>query len=231
MAVLLIAAEALEFAGLLKYCRNVKPLSWPVHWARTAQLNGRELWMAANGAGGLRAAQVVDIAKAAGGPEVVCSVGFCGGLNPDLKAGDIFVAERVQTSAGEYAVVKPQSPRAHHIGVLASIDRVAQTVQEKAELRARGAAAVEMEAGGVVARAAELGLEACCVRAVTDLAGESFGMDFNSMLREDGRFGTMRLIAAACRRPLSTLPELWRLGKRSRLASRNLGEFIAHCRF
>ena len=228
---LLIAAEALEFSGLLKYCRNVKPLGWPVHWARAAQLNGRELWMAANGAGGLRAAQVVDIAKAAGEPEVVCSVGFCGGLSPELQAGDIFVAERVQTGGHEYTVMKPESLRAHHIGVLASVERVAQTIEEKAELRAGGAAAVEMEAGGVVARAAELGLPACSVRAVTDLAGESFGVDFNSMLREDGRFGTMRLIAAACRRPLSTLPELWRLGRRSHLASRNLGEFIAHCRF
>jgi len=154
MAVLLIAAEALEFRGLLKHCRNVKPLSWPVHWARRAELNGRELWLAANGAGAQRAARVVDIAKAAGEPEVVCSVGFCGGLSADLKAGDIFVAERVQACGHEYGVMKPQSPKPHHIGILASIDRVAQTVEEKAELRARGAAAVEMEAGGVVARAA-----------------------------------------------------------------------------
>jgi hypothetical protein len=88
-----------------------------------------------------------------------------------------------------------------------------------------------MEAAGIAARAAELGLPFYCIRSVTDLAEENFSFDFNAALRADGRFGTMRLIAAACRRPLKLLPELLRLRRRSRLAAGTLGEFIAHCRF
>jgi len=64
-----------------------------------------------------------------------------------------------------------------------------------------------------------------------DLAEEDFHFDLNCALRADGRFDTMRLIAASCRRPLSLLPELLRLGKRCRIASRTLGEFVADCRF
>jgi adenosylhomocysteine nucleosidase len=228
---LLIAAEPREFRGLLKFCRKVRTLAWPVHWARAAEMKGREVLLVANGAGAARAAKAVDVASSFGGIEWICSMGYCGALDDGMTVGAIFVAERVQTDQGVYVAARPRSARPHVTGLLASIDRVAQTVEEKRELRARGASAVEMEAAGVAAKAAELHLPFYCIKSVTDLAGESFGLDLNSALLSDGRFGTMRLIAAACRRPLSLLPELARLGSRSRAASQTLGEFVADCRF
>lgn len=228
---LLIAAEPREFSGLLRFCRNVKRLGWPVHAAWSADLNGREVLLVANGAGRRRAAEAVDVASSMGKLDLICNMGFCGALENGMEIGDIFVAGRVQTGDAEYAAVKPQSTRPHHAGVLASIDRVAQTAGEKRDLRARGASAVEMEAAGVAAKAAELGVPFYCVRSVTDLADEGFRLDFNAALRPDGRFDTMRLIAASCRRPVSLLPELVRLGRRCRTASRTLGEFVADCRF
>jgi len=228
---LLIAAEPREFSGMVQFCRNLKPLAWPIYSARSADLNGREVLLVANGAGRRRAAQAVDVASSMGKLNLICNMGFCGALESGMKIGDIFVAERVQTGDAEYAAVKPQSTRPYHTGVLASIGHVAQTAEEKSALRERGASAVEMEAAGVAARAAQLGVPFYCVRSITDLADESFGLDFNAALRPDGRFDTMRLIAASCRRPLSLLPELLHLGMRCRTASRALGEFVADCRF
>ena len=228
---LLIAAEPREFSGLVQFCRNVKRLGWPVYSARSADLNGREVLLVANGAGRRLAAQAVDVASSMGKLDLICNMGFCGALESGMEIGDIFVAGRVQGGDAEYVAVTPQSTRPYHAGVLASIDRVAQTAGEKSELRARGASAVEMEAAGVAAKAAQLALPFYCVRSVTDLANETFLLDFNAALRPDGRFDTMRLIAASCRRPLSLLPELLRLGKRCRIASRTLGEFVADCRF
>ena len=228
---MLIAAEPREFSGLLRFCRNVRPLNWPVHWARTVELNGRDGILVANGAGSERASQAVDIARLVLPLGMICSMGYCGALDEEMKVGDIFVAERVRTSCWEYVTVVPESKQPHRAGVLTSVDHVAQTAEEKRKLRECGAAAVEMEAGGVAAKAAELGLPLCCIKSVTDLSGESFQLDLNSALRADGRFDTMRLFAASCRRPLSLLPELLRLGERSRTASRMLGEFIGHCRF
>jgi hypothetical protein len=98
-------------------------------------------------------------------------------------------------------------------------------------LRATGASAVEMEAAGVAERAAQWGLPFYCVRAVTDLAEESFGMDFNAALRSDGRFETMRILASALRNPVKLFPELIRLRGRCQTAANALGEFIAGCRF
>jgi nucleoside phosphorylase len=228
---LLVGAEAREFGGVLNFCRNVKPLGWPVHWARSAEMNGREVLLAANGAGAARAAAVVEAAHAAGRLDLICSMGFCGALENEMRIGDIFVAERVQADGAAFATAKPETVRVHHSGVLASIDHVAQTADEKAALRRSGASAVEMEAAGAAARAAGYGLPFYCIRSVTDLAGESFHLDLNSALRSDGKFATMQLIAASCRRPLSVLPELLRLGRRSYTAARTLGEFLADCRF
>ena len=228
---LLIAAEPREFSGLLKFCRKVRKLDWPVHWARAAELNGREVALLANGAGAARAAQAVEVAGSFEKLGLICSMGFCGALDETMTVGDIFVAERVQMRGGEYAAVRPQSRRRHGAGVLASIDHVAQTAEEKRDLRAHGASAVEMEAAGVAAKAAELNLPFCCIKSVTDLAAESFDLDLNAALRPDGGFDTMRLIAASCRRPLTRLPELIRLGRRARTASQTLGEFVADCGF
>jgi len=228
---LLVGAEAREFSGVLKFCREVKPLGWPVRWSRWALMNGREVVMAANGAGAARAAAAVEAAHAAGSLDLICSMGFCGALEDDMRIGDIFVAERVQADGADYPVAKPQSQRPHHTGVLASIHRVAQTADEKESLRRAGASAVEMEAAGAAATAARFGLPFYCVRSVTDLAHESFRLDFNAALRSDGRFATMQLIAASCRRPLSLLPELLRLGRRCHTAAHTLGEFLADCRF
>jgi nucleoside phosphorylase len=228
---LLIAAEPREFSGLLTFCKNVKPLAWPVLWARSAELNGRPAVLVANGAGRAQAALAVNAASLVEKLDLICNMGFCGALVSGMAIGDIFVAERVQTGHGEFVAAKPQSDLPHHAGVLASIDRVAQTAEEKRDLRMRGALAVEMEAAGVAAKAAELRVPFYCVRSITDLADESFSFDFNAALRPDGRFDTMQIIAATCRRPLSLLPELVRLGMRCRTASRTLGEFVADCRF
>ncbi len=214
MTLLLVAAMHREFDGL----RRRRP-------------DGVRLVMAANGTGAARAAKAVAAACQGVRPDAVISYGFCGALDPALGPGDIFVATAVEGAAGRFAASLPRAPRPHAAGLLVTIGRVAQTSAEKDELRRSGAAAVDMEAAGVAAEAARLSLPFFCVRAVTDLAYESFTIDFNSVIRPDGHFDTMYLLRSAALRPLTVLPELLRLRGRCRVAARNLGEFIAGCRF
>ena len=221
---LFVAADAMEFAGLTKYCADVTPAALPVKWARTAGLNGAKILMIANGAGPQLAARAVD---AAPGADAVISTGFCGALDSAFGIGDIFVANSIQSRP----VLQPQSGRPHATGRLESLDHVAQTASEKRHLRAIGASAVEMEAAGVFGRAQARGLPFFCVRSVTDLAEETFANDFNAALRADGHFDTIRLLRSAMRRPFLRLPELVRLRKRCAIAARTLGEFLADCRF
>jgi nucleoside phosphorylase len=87
-----VAAEAREFAGLLRHCERVTRLNWPLDFARSAWLNGREVALAANGPGPRLAGRAAEVVKEHHELEGLVSIGFCGGLSPALKPCDIFVA-------------------------------------------------------------------------------------------------------------------------------------------
>ena len=229
--VLLVAAEAREFGGLLPLCSGVRRLDWPVRWVRYGESCGRQLWMVANGAGAAHAARAVEVGRPACRPEVIVSMGFCGALDPALEIGDVFGATAVEVAGQRFPVCLPVSEIPHATGVLASIGHVAQTVAEKRTLRASGASAVEMEAAGVLQRAVEYGIPLFCVRSVTDRAGQSFVIDFNRALRSDGHFDTIRILASAMRNPGTAFPELMRLRKYCNVATQTLGGVIVGCRF
>jgi adenosylhomocysteine nucleosidase len=229
--ILLVAAEAREFDGLLRFCTGVRKLDWPVYWARSGECAGRQFWMVANGAGAAHAGRAVEVACAACQPEAIVNMGFCGALDPALGIGDVFVATAVDAGEHRFDVRLPHSEAPHSTGVLASISHVAQTAAEKALLRAAGASAVEMEAGGVAQFAEARGLALFCVRSVTDTASQSLVNDFNKALLSDGHFGTINLLTSALGNPGKAFPELFRLRRSCRIATRTLGEFIAGCRF
>jgi adenosylhomocysteine nucleosidase len=223
---MLVAAERRELKGLLRFCTRVAERDCAAGWCRSAELNGEPIVMVANGVGAGQAARAVDAAMSAGVHAVV-SAGYCGALDPGLKIAEVFVA----TTINGLPISMPASERPHRAGALLSIDRVAATAEQKRNLRAGGASVVEMEAAGVAERARSAGLPLYCVRSVTDLAGESFHVDFEAALRADGHFDTMQILRSAIRRPTVCFPELVRLRNRCEIASRTLGEFLADCRF
>jgi nucleoside phosphorylase len=128
----------------------------------------------------------------------------------------------------------PQAPRhhapRHFSGAIQSIPYVARTAEEKRNLAVTGAIAVEMEAAGIAARAKIHGLPFYCIRAVTDLAGETLANDFNKALRLDGHFDTILILKGTLRQPMVRLPELFRLRKRCVRAAHVLGDFFAYSR-
>jgi adenosylhomocysteine nucleosidase len=231
MRILMVAADRMEFPGILRHMKEVRSAGVAVDWSRGGRLGEHQVLLAANGAGARRASAAVDAARAGFAADCILSTGFCGALAPELQVGDVVVGTAVDSAWGRFDASKPQSHRAHHMGVVRSIDHVAQSAAEKRQLRATGAAAVEMEAGAVAERAKAHDVPFYCVRVVTDLAGEDMSNDFNAALRPDGHFGTMRILQSALRHPLIRLPELLRLRNRCVHSARVLGDFIADCRF
>lgn len=229
--VLFVAAEAGEFAGLAPRVGGMRRLRWPLDWARSGELRGVPVVLVANGAGRMLAAEAVDCAAARAPVRAVVSLGYCGALDPALRVGEIFVATELKADGRDMALPMPRVSRAFASGPLASVDRVAQTREEKRLLRLAGARAVEMEAAGVAQRAAALGLPLYCVRAVTDLAGESFGIDLNGARTPEGRLSRAAILKDALLRRRPAVFELAQLARRSRLAARTLGGFVADCEF
>jgi nucleoside phosphorylase len=231
MRLVFVAAEPREFTGVLTRAEQSRRARIGVDWARTARLAGHEVMLVANGIGRVRAAAAAEAAAEAFGAEGIVSTGFCGALAPELEIGDIVTASSVENHHRQFLARTVSSARVPHSGVVRTIDHVAQTAEEKSRLRTTGAAAVEMEAAGVAARAEERGLPFYCVRAVTDLAEETLANDFNRALRSAGYFDTMLILRNSLRDPLVRVPELLRLRERCFLAANSLGEFFAGCRF
>lgn len=220
-SLLFIGADPREFTGLLTHWESVSPLPLSVHWARSGRWRGREVFAIANGAGADRAFAALLMAPKA---SAICNVGFCGALDESLKIGDVVVVTEVQTDDRSWQTTVPDGPPAHR-GIVKTTDHIVQTAAEKRTLRASGASIVEMEAAGVARAAEDLGVPFFCVRAVSDLATEDFQNDFNAALQPDGRFSVLRLVSQL------KLKELIELKKRTTLASKKLGDFLAASSF
>jgi adenosylhomocysteine nucleosidase len=225
---LFLAADPREFAGLLPHWTSLAPKNLAVHWARTAMWRGRPVMAIANGAGANRAFVAVLLAHEI---SAVCNIGFCGALDEKLRIGDVVVGTSVDDGTEVHPAADPRGPQSAATGVVATISRIAATAAEKRALREKGATIVEMEAAGAAKGAQDLGVPFYCVRAVSDLAGESFANNFNAALGGDGRFSLFRLVTGALASPSTRFRELIELRKRTELASKKLGDFLVNCKF
>jgi nucleoside phosphorylase len=229
---LMVASEPGELVGILRRCRAVKRLRWPVWFARSAELNGHSVLLVANGPGSKLAASAVRAAAERSRPEAVLSTGYCGATDPELVPGDVIVATRVEDGASTYAGSVPGTAgQQFRTGTLFSLNHVVRTLAEKARLRERGALAVDMESGAVALEACRNRMKYYCIRAVLDGAQEGFDLDFDALRDADGRYDRTRILKAALDRPVARVPELVRLQRRAIKARRALGEFLGNCQF
>jgi nucleoside phosphorylase len=227
--VVAIAAEAREFAGLLRHAERTRVADYGLQFARRTEIRGREWVLAAHGAGPRLAGEAARRVLADRPECLVLSTGFCGALRSDLEVGAIVVGREVR-GRRVYAALEPRSTRPDFRGAVLSMDRVAITVEEKIGLGCDGACAVEMEAGAVAEEAERRAAPYYCVRVVSDTAREDLPLDFNAVRDEEGRFSAARIVWSAALRP-GAIRGLIRLGRHSRLASAALGEYLANCEF
>lgn len=229
---LLVAAESREFDGLRRLAAGWKKLDSRIAMLAASEVEGRRWILAANGAGPALAAEAARSGLGNGTVDRVISMGTCGALADTLAVGDIVAAAEVIGADGclRFPAVLPRCGAPFHSGPILSADRVAATRRDKQKARESGAIAVEMEAAGVAEVTRAAGVPFSCIRAVSDTSDEDMPLDFNVLRDAAGRFDLARIAAAAAARP-AALPGLLRLGRNARVASKNLGEFLVHCRF
>ena len=148
-------------------------------------------------------------------PELVLTCGFAGGLNPDLKLGDVvfeipnrrdeFHESKTEKEIGDSwnsslrnkllaAGAKPAK--------IFCADRIATTVAEKKKLREEtGADAVEMESAAIHAVCAERGIPCVTVRVISDTANEDLPLDFNALGKPDKSLDFGKLAWAIAKSP------------------------------
>jgi nucleoside phosphorylase len=226
--IVFIAAEPRECAPWVAKWNDVEKLPLESHWARQGEWRGNRMIAITNGAGAGRA---YHAARQISQPAQLWNIGFGGAADPKLRVGDIFVADRVFSSGQAFPCRQPRTSLPFRLGEVHTVANIARTAQEKSDHYRSGASVIEMEAAGIARAASEENAPFYCVRAVSDLASETFVNDFGAALGPDGRFSAARLAAGAMLRPRDRFAELLRLWRRANVAAKNLGEFLAHCEF
>ena len=184
-------------------------------------------------------------------PELVLTCGFAGGLNPDLKLGDVVFetsfprgsrGDEAQTEIGNRSrkagAIGKRSEPPHVVSyekLLAAgatsakifcADRIATTRAEKKKLRDEtGADAVEMESAAIHAVCRERGIPCATVRVISDTAGEDLPLDFNALARPDQNLDFGKLAWAIARSP-GKIGALLELQKKTRFAAEQLARVL-----
>jgi nucleoside phosphorylase len=154
-------------------------------------------------------------------PRVVVSIGFAGSCVRELVPGALVVPSKlVEASSGkEFAC-------AFGSGTLVTLEQLAGKSGKEDAASRFGALAVEMEAAGVAAAAADYGKEFLAIKAISDGAEDE--MDFLSGFLTPEGFGTARFMAHIALRP-----ELWgrvaSLQRHSKLATAALERAVLEC--
>ena len=194
-----VAALEREVSGLVRDWSRTKAqsadASWPIYCNQRAALI-----LAGTGAERARTAAKLLIEKFA--PRVLISIGFAGSCRPDLRPGELMVPE---------SLVEASTGRTCHCafgqGQLVTLDRVAGKGLKQQAAARFGAWAVDMEAAGVAAAAAESSMDFAAIKAISDGSGEGSRFPFQLRPARRVRDGTVHgvhrhaaeFVASGCR--------------------------------
>jgi adenosylhomocysteine nucleosidase len=162
-------------------------------------------------------------------PSLLIFAGFAGALTESLHIGDIVLAEEIVDLHGNrWATTWPaEFPQGDwtpplHRGRLVSVDQLTGSAQEKRRLgEQHQAIAVEMESAVLAERCTRAGLPFACVRAISDEVDTPLSPALTTLL-SGGSASPWRVLMTLARRP-GMLPELLRLARDTKRASRQLG--------
>jgi adenosylhomocysteine nucleosidase len=156
-------------------------------------------------------------------PTLVLTCGFAGGLNPDLKLGDvIFEVQSPESKVQSQLLAAGAKP-----AKIFCADRIATTVAEKKKLRAEtGADAVEMESAAIQLICRERGIPCATVRVISDAASEDLPLDFNALSKPDKNLDFGKLFLAIAKSPRK-IGALMQLQKKTKFAAGQLADVLA----
>ena len=162
------------------------------------------------------------------GASGLVSFGIAGGLDPDLKAGDLVIASHVTSASGTYAAdagwlaaLTAALPGARCGHVLGSDEILHHSSQKAGAFRATGALAVDMESHIVADVAQAAGRPYAVIRAIADKADFDLPMMVAQGLTADGKPNLGPILVGLARAPWQ-LPALMATGKASERALQSL---------
>ncbi len=197
---------------------------------------GHDFMLLMSGIGFDNAARATEAAIREWRPNLLVSAGFCGGIAPQLKVGDVVVAKQMViatshgfeevpvlfSTAGQNLVARESGMRV--FGGLFAGTPVIMSKTRLVGILPPGSTnpVVEMESAAVAIIAVENSIPLLAIRAVSDPADEELGFSLDEFCDRDLRcIRSYKVLLTVLKRP-RIVPQLFRLAGNVRIAAKSL---------
>lgn len=202
-----------------------------------AKIDGAEVEVIVTGVGQrIAGVRTRDVLKSNGDSIAFCvSSGLAGAVKRQYAIGQVLAAKGVRagdpsdtdTSAIECSGALVSFAESSGATIVDRFYTSARAIGSHGEKEYIGefADAVEMESFGVLSAAAESGVPAIAIRAVSDLADENLPLDMNEVFTDEGKVSVPRVLGQVALHP-GAVPGLMKLGQQTKTAAEALAKFL-----
>lgn len=226
----MVCALGIESAAFLNRCLRVRKYKGDPFVFKGGLYDEIRIVIAHSGVGFARARKVTQALLDAHNPNFVLSIGFSGGLKPELKKGDIIVANAIGDEHGNELPVDTKMPsqpeKGLHVGKLLVADKILTSSQSKLEKGKKyKSLAVDLESLAVAQVCKEINKPFMAVRVISDEMSEELPDDVLSVIGASGSVRLGALAGSLWKRPKS-YKDLWKLRQNANKAASNLASFL-----
>lgn len=229
-----VFALGLESGGLVDRMSEVNTMRCATFVERTGQLDSRRVAACESGEGceaaGRATRDIIQLHQ----PKWVISAGFASAITPELRRGNIIMANNLIDQQGDVLEVgfhmDPQTVEnnpALHVGRLLTVDKLVPHRPEKEKLAADfGAVACDMETMAVARACREQGVRFLSVRIISDQLDDQLPKEVESMLGQQSMAGKLGAATGALFQRPKSVKDMWKLRETAIHASDRLAAFL-----
>jgi adenosylhomocysteine nucleosidase len=226
----LVCALPLELSAFLGRCSKVKTYTGGRFTFRGGFYQNIRVAIVESGMGRARARAATNALLDAHAPRWIVSTGFCGALDPQLKIGQMIVADEIVNSVGDCLKVDvgmtSDAAQGRYVGRTLTVDEMVRTVAEKQNLaKLSGALAVDMETFEIAQLCRERKVRFMAMRSVSDDLSADLAPEVLSLIGATGSIRLGAVIGALWKRP-GSYKDMWQLRENAMLAAESLAEFL-----
>jgi adenosylhomocysteine nucleosidase len=196
---------------------------------RTGSVAGKTLAVVSCGVGQAAARKATEALIVAHRPKLVISAGFAGGLQAQVRRGDVVMVQAVLHNGQRLSLGVKSAPAAKrvYLGDLVTVDKLVTSPEAKQILGEQtGAMAVDMETFAVVDVCRELGVPCLGVRIISDAVGDALPADLGQLINKPTRTRQVSFALGMLLRRPSRAKDLWKLKEDALDHSEQLAKFL-----
>jgi adenosylhomocysteine nucleosidase len=226
----IVSALPIELGQFLDRCERIKHYKGNDLVFRGGRYDGIRIVVAESGMGFARARKATRALVDAHQPKWILSSGFSGALLPEMKIGQIVMANEIVDQHGQQKDIdlslESDPASGLYVGRILTADELVRTVEEKHQLHEKHEAiAVDMESLAVAQVAAESKTGFMAVRVISDDMSADLPSEILSILGDTGAVRIGAALTSIVKRPES-FKDMMHLRSSAQAAAKSLATFL-----